>query len=378
MRILADRYLFRIAEELPNSFQVDLFDPASGFPQDAVEYDALLVRTVTPLNARTLPRAGNLKFVATGTAGTDHVDSEYLKELGIHFVNAQGCNANAVAEYVFTLILWWSEERQLDLSRKKVGIVGCGNTGGRVAGYLAGAGIESVLYDPPKAEREPEFTSSSVDELLKCDLITFHTPLTEGGSDPTLNLCGNEWLSAGWELLINTSRGGVVNEEELIRAQKRGDVKDMVTDVWTGEPRFSTELLHSSLIATPHIAGYSSEAKWMASKMVADQLAQSFGEQTHDSGWNPAEMVSDSQKERLEWVRQYGTLRAGELLWKLSSIEEYDRKLRSISQLDEKERAQEFALLRSGMPLRSEFRTLFQLMSEEGPLPEIARLFYPA
>lgn len=373
MKILADKYLYRVRKEIPLKFQVDLFDPGDGLPSAATEYDALLVRTVTPLNEETLPKAGKLQFVATATAGTDHVDSEHLKRLGITFAHAEGCNANAVAEYVITVMLWWAGERGEQIRRKRVGIVGCGNTGGRVAAYLKKLGTEVTLYDPPKEVRQPGFSSSTVKELLCCDIITFHTPLTRSGNYSTLDICNTEWLSAGWELLINTSRGGVVNEEELLQAHRRGDVDEMVTDVWIGEPSFQRELAQHSLIATPHIAGYSTEAKWMATKMVTTCLMEFFEESEGVSDLDVSALMTTPQKRKLELYNGKGT--AGEVLWNLHQIEEYDRELRKICRISGEQRSRRFGTLRSEMPLRSEFKTLFREIRGKGMVHPVAALF---
>lgn len=375
MRVLADQYLYRVREQIPEQFKVDLFDPHNGFPDEAPDYDALLVRTVTTVTPQTMPEAGNLRFVATATAGFDHIDRHHLKSIGVHFAHAEGCNANAVAEYVITVILCWAEQQGIDLRSKKIGIAGCGNTGGRAAGYLKRLGLEVFLYDPPKQNREKDFVSCSLDELLSCNVISFHTPLTDSGICPTRGMCSKRWLETGWDLLINTSRGGVVNEEELISAHERGDVKTMVTDVWEGEPQFRDELATRSLICTPHIAGYSAESKWLATKMVADQLAWFFDVPLSGAVVERGEMMAGKQREKLAALLSGDTRRSGSVLWTLTPIADYDRELRSLIGRSGTDKKRLFSSLRSETPLRSEFKTLFAEFAGDRSIPEIGKLF---
>ena len=161
MKVLADKYLYKIDKLVPEDAKLTLYDPDDGFPEYAKYYDALLIRTVTKITPNTLPEPGNLSFIGSATAGFDHVDLDYLAKCGIAFARSEGCNANAVAEYVITALYKWAGERGVEMPSRKVGIVGCGNTGGRVAGYLKKLGVQTVLYDPPKAQREESFTSSA-------------------------------------------------------------------------------------------------------------------------------------------------------------------------------------------------------------------------
>jgi len=221
MKVFADKYLYALDKLIPDNFELDTYDPDKGFPDYVTEYDALLIRTVTKLNSETLPKAGNLKFVGSATAGFDHVDVDHLKFLGIEFARSEGCNANAVGEYVITALYRWGQLRDEKIEDLKIGVVGCGNTGSSLIGYLKKLGIEYVAYDPPKADREENFISADLDELLTCDVLTFHTPLNRDGSHPTYHICNKEWLDHDFKLIINASRGGVVYEKALLEAKKR-------------------------------------------------------------------------------------------------------------------------------------------------------------
>ena len=126
--------------------------------------DALMVRSVTKVNEALL--AGKaIKFVGTATAGTDHVDDKWLKQAGIGFSAAPGCNAIAVVEYVFSSLLMLAERDGFALKDRTVGIVGVGNVGGRLQKRLEALGIRTLLCDPPRADRGDEGDFRSLDEL---------------------------------------------------------------------------------------------------------------------------------------------------------------------------------------------------------------------
>ena len=268
MKVLADKYLYGLDQLLPEDFGLETYDPDQGFPPSVTQYDVLLIRTVTKLNAKTLPEAGELKFVGSATAGFDHVDVDHLNSLGIEFARSEGCNANAVAEYVLTALYRWCYLRDEEIENLKIGVIGCGNTGGSLIGYLQKLGIKYVPYDPPKAKREVNFVTAEIDELLSSDVLSFHTLLTQDGAYPTHHMCNKKWLENGFKLIINASRGGVVDEKALLESKRFGVVQDFVLDVWENEPVFFDEVAEQAFIATPHIAGYSREAKWKASEIV--------------------------------------------------------------------------------------------------------------
>ena len=364
MKVLADQYLYELEKYIPSSIKIDRFQPSDGLPENSTDYDALLIRTVTPINRQTLKRTGQLKFIGTATAGIDHVDTEYLKECKVHFASAEGCNANAVGLYVASSLMRWVVLRDISLADIRVGIVGCGHTGGRVKAHLDSMGISVAEYDPPKEKREPLFNSVSLEELLNCDILTFHTPLTYGPDEeyPTRHICSHDWLKRGFKLVMNAARGGVVDETALLKAKSEGLVKDFVLDVWEGEPLFSDQAAEQALIATPHIAGYSVESKLRASKMVVDQMLNFF--QIEIKGYNSTAQPDNEKGERREAksperiasLCQERDLRTvADYLWEMSNIEYYDRELRGFCGKSDTAKAKLFAALRSETKLRSEY-----------------------
>ncbi|MDZ7720371.1 MAG: 4-phosphoerythronate dehydrogenase [Balneolaceae bacterium] len=367
MKIFADKYLYALDKLIPGDFELNRYDPEDGFPDHATQYDALLIRTVTKLNSDTLPEAGNLKFVGSATAGFDHVDIDHLHTLGIEFARSEGCNANAVAEYVLTVLYRWGQLRGEKVEDLRIGVVGCGNTGGALIGYLKKLGIEYVPYDPPKEEREENFTSADLDELLSCDVLSFHTPLTKNGPHPTYHMCDGAWLKHGFKLIINASRGGVVDEKALFEAKRMGLIRDFILDVWENEPVFSDQIAKEALIATPHIAGYSREAKWKASEIVIRKMIEFFGDQFTSP--------NQDEKPKRSNLAEPEDLSFADFLWKNHKIDFYDQELRKLTGLTEEEKGQKFADLRSNTPTRFEFRTIIGQYLNPEKLPEEVMIF---
>lgn len=354
MRVLADKYIFKLDELLPDSAELILFDPDDGFPEHALNFDALLIRTVSKINENTLSVAGKIRFIGSATAGFDHVDTGHLDNLGIAFSSSEGCNANAVAEYLLTVLYHWAELRNKDIMSQRIGIVGCGNTGGAVRKILTKLGIDSVVYDPPKTIREPEFKSDSLQSLLECDVLTFHTPLTFTGDHATYHLCSSDWLKNDFGLIVNAARGGVVDETALLNALREARVGDIVLDVWENEPLFSDESMRKSLIATPHIAGYSKQAKFRASEMIVNALCETFGLEKRIITSETSSLSDDKT------ISIPDDMTFHDFLWKFSNIRFYDESLRKLCGLPDNEKALKFAKLRSETETRDEFAEILK------------------
>jgi len=281
MRIVADENI-----PLLESFFGDIGEirPVSGRTMSAADVqnaDILLVRSVTRVN-QALLEGSRVRFVGTCTIGTDHVDLNWLESSGIAFSAAPGCNANSVVEYVLSVISLHAERRGVaDWSKLSVGIVGAGNVGGELAHKLDRLGFDVHLCDPPRAEREGDDgeTFVSLEEAMACDVVTLHTPLTREGEHATLHMFGQERLSslAEHQLLINTSRGEVIETAALLARLDEPNPPTVVLDVWEHEPRIHSELVEKVWLATPHIAGYSLEGKVQGSEMVYQALSRYMG-----------------------------------------------------------------------------------------------------
>ncbi|MBB1201719.1 4-phosphoerythronate dehydrogenase PdxB [Enterobacteriaceae bacterium 89] len=254
--------------------------PGRPIPQQELDdADALMVRSVTKVNEALLAGKG-IKFVGTATAGTDHVDDQWLAEAGIGFSAAPGCNAIAVVEYVFSSLLMLAERDGFALADRTVGIVGVGNVGGRLQKRLEALGIRTLLCDPPRADRGDEGDFRALDELVQqCDVLTFHTPLFKDGPYKSLHLA-DEALIARLQpgtILINACRGPVVDNAALLKRLQAGQPLSVVLDVWEPEPDLSVELLKLVDIGTAHIAGYTLEGKARGTTQVFEAYSQFIG-----------------------------------------------------------------------------------------------------
>ncbi|KJJ57500.1 erythronate-4-phosphate dehydrogenase, partial [Vibrio cholerae] len=156
---------------------------------DLIDVDALMIRSVTKVNDALLAKANRLKFVGTATAGMDHVDQALLRERGIFFTAAPGCNKVGVAEYVFSVLMVLAQQQGFSVFDKTVGIIGAGQVGSYLAKCLSGIGMKVLLNDPPKQAQGDEREFTELETLLKqADVITLHTPITRGGEWPTHHL----------------------------------------------------------------------------------------------------------------------------------------------------------------------------------------------
>ncbi|MBK7867835.1 MAG: DUF3410 domain-containing protein [Ignavibacteriales bacterium] len=220
-----------------------------------------------------------VRFVGTATIGTDHIDQEFLESRGTGFTSAKGCNSDAVVEYVFISIFRAAVEKNISLKGKSVGIVGCGNIGSRVERVAKAFGFSVVLNDPPLQRKTGDPRFRTLEEALACDIVTFHTPLNRDGIDKTLHLLNksNLGLIKPETILINASRGEVIDNVALLDFMKQREDVTLILDVWENEPVFSPELLQKVFIASPHVAGYSLEGKMNGTKIVYDALCDWMG-----------------------------------------------------------------------------------------------------
>ncbi len=248
---------------------------------------ALIVRTRTFCNAQLL-NGSSVKVIATATVGTDHIDLSYCKINGICVYSAAGCNRGAVLQWVLASIHAASEQFNFDLKGKVLGVVGVGNIGSLVAKAAKALEMDVLLCDPPRKESEGLSNFFDLNFLAKnSDIITFHVPLTQSGSHATFNMAENEFFSKikPNSLLLNSARGGIINEMQLTEMLKKSKILGAAIDVWQGEPNVLDSLLNACFIATPHIAGYSIEGKVNATAMVIDSISRHF--ELGITNWNP-------------------------------------------------------------------------------------------
>lgn len=279
MKIIVDNKIPYIREALATISNEIVYLPASGFtPETIHDADALIVRTRTRCN-RELLEGSKVKFIATATIGFDHIDVDYCKEAGIEWRNAPGCNSGSVEQYLESTLLLLSDFLQQDLQTLTLGVVGTGHVGSRVAAMAESYGMRVLRNDPPLANQGKPGPFYSLDTLAQeCDIITFHVPLISTGEYCTRHLADKSFFQklTRKPIIINTSRGEVVDNSALLESLNKGTVRQAVIDVWENEPNINRSLLEKVLIGTPHIAGYSADGKTNASRMSLDSLCQFY------------------------------------------------------------------------------------------------------
>lgn len=242
------------------------------------EADALIVG-VESITQSVIEQLPQLKVIAKHGAGVDNIDINAASSANIIVANAPGANRHAVADYVFGLLLSlsrgipktfqsikkndWKLHVGSELYKKTIGVIGTGKIGTEVIRRAKGFNMEVLAFDPfPNNELVENFNINYVPlaELIsKSDFITLHVDLTE----QTKHLIGEDELRAmkKTSMLINTSRGGVVDEESLYRALSENWIRAAALDVFEKEPVGATPLLElENFIGTPHTAGYTEEA----------------------------------------------------------------------------------------------------------------------
>ena len=244
------------------------------------EADILLVRSITKVNQALLEQSSKLSFVGTATIGEDHIDKSLLSQKGITFTSAPGCNAISVAEYVISSLCVLAEKYDFDLIAKTVAIIGVGNIGKALQKKLTALGVSLLLCDPEREQTDEDFVSLKY-ALSHADVVTFHTPLTKSGNNPTYHLLNKDNLKLLKQdvCLINASRGEVIDNaallDEIIRREKTEELAiKLVLDVWENEPTPLVELIEHTDIASAHIAGYSLEGKARGTEMLYQAVCQ--------------------------------------------------------------------------------------------------------
>ena len=251
--------------------------PGRGLDREVLaRADALVVRSVTRVDARLLSGTP-VRFVGTCTIGTDHLDIPWLESNGIVWTSAPGCNARSVAEFVLASLCRLHLAHRLDLSNApRIGIVGSGNTGSALETVARALGLTVLRCDPPRQECEGgDFVP--LEELLRAsDVVSLHVPLVREGEHPTRHLIGRRELSLlkPGAVLVNASRGPVVDAAALLEAITFGQDLSTVLDVFDPEPAFPTALAAKVGQLSPHVAGYSLEGKTEGTRRIREALGR--------------------------------------------------------------------------------------------------------
>jgi len=355
MRIVADANIPFVRECFSSVGEVELVGGRQISREVVADADVLLVRSVTRVS-RELLEGSRVCFVGTATIGFDHVDIGYLEQAGIGFASAPGSNANSAAEYVIASLLEIAQKYDVELEDKRIGIIGVGNVGSRVAKKAEALGMVTCLNDPPLYRQTGDPKYRPLEELFDCDFITIHTPLTYKGPDKTYHLVNEEFFGGLKErcVFVNAARGAVVDQGALKGAIRSGRLRAVVLDVWEGEPQIDLELLQMVDIGTPHIAGYSLDGKVTGMIVIYRAVCAYFGLTAKYDVWDflpePAIRVL-----RVDGTRGEEQEIVTEAVKKIYDIRRDDIWLRRIVGKPAAKRAEYFDSLRKNYPVRREF-----------------------
>lgn len=281
----------------PNIQEAEILQTISSF-------EGFVVRSKIRCNKAFFDKAINLKFIARGGSGLDNIDEEFAKERGIVLLNAPEANSNAVAEHALGLLLalsnnfyssyteikngMWNREknRGIELKNKTIGIIGFGNNGSALARLLSGFQIKVLAYDKYKEVESSYAKKATMLEIFKeSDILSLHIPLTK----ETKGMVNAEFLENFYKpiVLINTSRGKIVDTKEVFKALVKGKISHFGTDVLEEEEPQNRSLTQTDLcfkifsmpnvLVTPHVAGWTSESYRQISDVLSTKIKRFLG-----------------------------------------------------------------------------------------------------
>lgn len=338
-------------------------ETTSGVVKDA---DALITRTRTICN-RNLLEGSKVKFIATATIGYDHIDTDYCREAGIEWINAKGCNAGSVYQYIASALVSWSVKYKTKLKGKTIGIIGVGNVGSLVEHLARTIGMKVLLNDPPRERIEGSQKFAPLETIQQeADIITFHVPLNRSGTEATFHMINENFLQQLDKnpLIINSCRGEVHDTVAVKKALLEGNISGFVADCWEHEPGIDLELLDLVLFGTPHIAGYSRDGKANGTTMSVRAISRYFN--LGIDSWEPDYIeLPDSPAIEIDCLQQNESQILAEAILSTYSIEADDEALRKHPEL--------FEQLRGDYPVRREF-VAYTIKLKNGKLETAARL----
>jgi erythronate-4-phosphate dehydrogenase len=364
MKIIADENIPAVEQAFGTLGEVTLLPGRNLRARDVSKADILLVRSVTRVG-RELLHGSQVHFVGSATIGFDHVDRDYLQSRSIGFATAPGSNAISAAEYVVSALLALGEREGFSLAQRTVGIVGCGNVGSRVRDRLAALGCVCLINDPPLRERGGHGAFVGLDEILQTDIITVHVPLERNGQYPTMHLFDGAVLQQlkPDAVLINTSRGAVVDNAALDILLARHRHLRVVLDVWEGEPAIEMSLLEKVALGTAHIAGYSLDGKLRGTEMIYRAACDYLG---RVPSWDAAAVLPEANTLDLRGLTGGDDLeQVRAAVFNTYDIRADDERLRGLLRLPPDERPAGFDRLRKDYPVRREFAATTVVINED-------------
>jgi len=351
MKLIVDENISFAKEAFSGLGEVVLMQGREITNDSLKDADFLIVRSVTKVNEKLLKNTP-VKFVGTATIGTDHIDLEYLKSAGIAFADAKGCNADAVAEYVFTSVLHSAFKYGMSLKGKTIGIVGVGNIGSRIVRLAEVLEMNVIKNDPPLKRKTGDAGYRELSEIFDADIITMHVPLNKEGIDKTVHLIDAEKLEKlkDGTFLINASRGQVIDNSALCNLLDSKKLR-VNLDVWENEPLINTDLLNKIDIASPHIAGYSLEGKVNGTSMIYYALCRFLN---ISPSWKP-----ELPQPENNFINADSNISREQCLQNIFSgiydIALDDKAMRAMNEVSDADKGKYFDGLRKNYPLRREF-----------------------
>lgn len=281
------------------------------------DYDALIVRSQTQVTADLLNAAENLRVVARAGVGVDNIDIAAATKKGILVINAPGGNTIAAAEHTMAMMLSlarriphahmstsagnWDRNafKGVELYEKTLGVVGMGKIGAEVSKRAKKFGMNILGFDPYLTEERANMmgiTKASLDEIAEAaDFITVHTPLTKD----TKGLINDDYLAKTKKgvRIINCARGGIIDENALVRGLNSGQVAGAAIDVFETEPASNQELLsHPNAIVTPHLGASTVEAQEKVAQEVSEEIIDIFETESIRHAINMPQVSGETQK----------------------------------------------------------------------------------
>jgi len=296
-------YSVLIADPIDKQAQQMLIDagfevtaPGEPTPEEIIklipDFDVLVVRSRTKVTSAMIDAGKKLKVIGRAGVGVDTIDIAEAKARGIKVFNAPGSNSRSVAEHAIGLMFAlarmipaadasmkagkWEKKlfKGIELEWKTLGVLGYGNVGRVVAGLAAGLGMKVLIWSRTMPSSISCEWMADIQELFsRADFISVHLPRTA----ETEYLVRKDLLGAMKKtaFLVNTARGGIVHEKDLLDALNSGILAGAGLDVFEGEPAPMPALVgHPRVIATPHIAALTKEAQQRAGVMIAEQIIQ--------------------------------------------------------------------------------------------------------
>lgn len=295
-------------------FEVIRLDSPHHIPSDLLEKaNALIIRSRTSIKETLLKSATNLQVIVTATSGFDHIDLEATQKWGVTVMYTPDANKESAAQLTWALMMatltrlipahkqvksgeWHRDQlTSFELNGRTYGVIGMGRIGSRIAQIAQAFNMNVIAYDPyidDEVFQKHNVQRMSYEEVLKVsDVLSFHVPLTLETVN-MLNKSHFEYIRRG-VVLINTSRGAVIHEDDLVMALEKGWIRACGLDVFQKEPlpRHSKLLQMPQVVLTPHIGANTEDAFLKASQIAALKVTQFFADAS----------TSDSLPPRVSW-----------------------------------------------------------------------------